>query len=176
MPAQAPARAPVVGDARLRGDARPAEHQHPAGAQRIDDRSRIRAARWEVLGRGPAQRGAHTHAASVRNLPPAPASAVDAAALAHVTALEEARAQVLRQVVEMPRHSGRIAGARASLEIIEGGLNCEYEDVTQCPNYRRAIAERVGSPVPADGPARCGEPPAPRDDRTMAPRPRSRPP
>jgi hypothetical protein len=23
-------------------------------------------------------------------------------------------------------------------------LNCEYEDVTQCPNYRRLIAERVG--------------------------------
>ncbi|MFC0058006.1 MerR family transcriptional regulator [Streptomyces actinomycinicus] len=35
----------------------------------------------------------------------------------------------------------RIAAAQASLELIEGGLHCEYEDVTQCPNYRRLIAE-----------------------------------
>ncbi|MCX5165571.1 MerR family transcriptional regulator [Streptomyces sp. NBC_00264] len=47
----------------------------------------------------------------------------------------------------------RIAAAQASLELIEGGLNCEYEDVTQCPNYRRLIAERAdprstaGAPV-----------------------------
>ncbi|MFD4604570.1 MerR family transcriptional regulator [Streptomyces sp. NPDC058464] len=41
----------------------------------------------------------------------------------------------------------RIATARASLELIEGGLNCEHEDVTQCPNYRRLIAERVDSQV-----------------------------
>ncbi|WP_443058485.1 hypothetical protein [Streptomyces sp. NBC_00775] len=45
----------------------------------------------------------------------------------------------------------RIAAARASLELIEGGLNCEHEDVTQCPNYRRLIAERVGPRVPAQG-------------------------
>lgn len=38
-----------------------------------------------------------------------------------------------------------IAAARASLELIEGGLNCGFEDVTQCPNYRRLITERVGT-------------------------------
>jgi hypothetical protein len=58
----------------------------------------------------------------------------------------------------------RIAAARASLELIEGSLNCEYEDVTQCPNYRRLIAEQVGSQVPAHGRARGGKPPAQRGD------------
>ncbi|MFG2497077.1 MerR family transcriptional regulator [Streptomyces sp. NPDC048441] len=43
----------------------------------------------------------------------------------------------------------RIAAAQASLELIEGGLNCGHEDVTQCPNYRRLIAEQVGHRVPA---------------------------
>ncbi|MGW5764980.1 MerR family transcriptional regulator [Streptomyces tendae] len=38
-----------------------------------------------------------------------------------------------------------IAAARTSLELIEGGLNCGFEDVTQCPNYRRLITERVGT-------------------------------
>lgn len=68
------------------------------------------------------------------------------------------RQEILRTEAEALRT--RIAAAQASLEIIEGGLTCEYEDVSQCPNYRRAIAERVGSQVPTDGPARCGEPPA----------------
>lgn len=58
----------------------------------------------------------------------------------------------------------RIAAARASLELIEDALNCEYEDVTQCPNYRRLIAEQGGSHVPAHGRARGGEPPAQRGD------------
>ncbi|MEU7240555.1 MerR family transcriptional regulator [Streptomyces sparsogenes] len=74
------------------------------------------------------------------------------------TADRATRHEILRTKAEALR--SRIAAARASLEFIEGGLSCEYEDVTQCPNYRRSIAERVGSHVPTDGPARCGEPPA----------------
>ncbi|MGX1515750.1 hypothetical protein RKD44_007038 [Streptomyces collinus] len=31
------------------------------------------------------------------------------------------------------------------MELIEGGLNCEFEDVSQCPAYRRLITERVGT-------------------------------
>ncbi|MFJ7423858.1 MerR family transcriptional regulator [Streptomyces uncialis] len=54
------------------------------------------------------------------------------------------RHEVLRPVAEELR-SG-IAAAQASLELIEGGLNCEYENVTRCPNYRRLIAERGRSP------------------------------
>ncbi|MEV6837275.1 MerR family transcriptional regulator [Streptomyces sp. NPDC051133] len=49
---------------------------------------------------------------------------------------------ILRAEAEALR--SRIAAARASLEFIEGGLSCEYEDVTKCPNYWRLIAEQVG--------------------------------
>ncbi|MET9357020.1 MerR family transcriptional regulator [Streptomyces sp. NPDC006617] len=53
---------------------------------------------------------------------------------------------ILRPAAEELRST--IAAAQASLELIEGGLNCGYGDVTQCPNYRRLIAERVGPEVP----------------------------
>lgn len=49
---------------------------------------------------------------------------------------------ILRPAAEELR--SRIAAAQAPLELIEGGLNCAYEDVTQCPNYRRLVAERIG--------------------------------
>ncbi|MFE0132326.1 MerR family transcriptional regulator [Streptomyces sp. NPDC059037] len=52
------------------------------------------------------------------------------------------RHKILRPAAEELRST--IAAAQASLELIEDGLNCAYEDVTQCPNYRRLIAERVG--------------------------------
>ncbi|CAM5568697.1 hypothetical protein SVIOM74S_05225 [Streptomyces violarus] len=48
VPAEAPALAAVVGNARLRGDARSAEHQHTAGAQRVGDRLRHR--RYQAAG------------------------------------------------------------------------------------------------------------------------------
>ncbi|CAL9360046.1 hypothetical protein SUDANB96_00644 [Streptomyces sp. enrichment culture] len=54
------------------------------------------------------------------------------------------RHEILRAEAEDLR--SRIAAARASLELLEGGLSCEHEDVTRCPNYRRLIAEQVGSP------------------------------
>ncbi|MFI6284469.1 MerR family transcriptional regulator [Streptomyces sp. NPDC051018] len=59
------------------------------------------------------------------------------------------RQGILRAEAEELR--SRIAAARASLELIEGGLNCAYEDVTQCPDYQRLITEQVGSPVPPHG-------------------------
>lgn len=60
------------------------------------------------------------------------------------------RHKILRPAAEELR--SRIAAAQASLELIEGGLNCEYEDVTQCPNYRRLIAERAVPRSPAGEP------------------------
>ncbi|MET7897605.1 MerR family transcriptional regulator [Streptomyces mirabilis] len=60
------------------------------------------------------------------------------------------RHEILHPAAEELR--SRIAAAQASLELIEGGLNCEYEDVTQCPNYRRLIAERAGHRSPAGEP------------------------
>ncbi len=55
------------------------------------------------------------------------------------------RHAILRPAADELR--ARIAAAQASLELIEGGLNCEHEDVTRCPGYRRLIAERTGSVV-----------------------------
>ncbi|MEU9609427.1 MerR family transcriptional regulator [Streptomyces sp. NPDC048057] len=52
------------------------------------------------------------------------------------------RHDVLRPAADELR--SRIAAAQASLELVEGGLNCEHEDATQCPNYRRLITERAG--------------------------------
>ncbi|MEU9638451.1 MerR family transcriptional regulator [Streptomyces tendae] len=54
-----------------------------------------------------------------------------------------ARHAILRPAAEELRST--IAAARASLELIEGGLNCGFEDVTRCPNYRRLVTERVGT-------------------------------
>ena len=66
------------------------------------------------------------------------------------TTVERAtRHEILRAEAEEIR--SRIAAAQVSLELVEGGLNCEHEDVTQCPNYRRLIAEQVGSRVPTHG-------------------------
>jgi MerR family transcriptional regulator, copper efflux regulator len=42
----------------------------------------------------------------------------------------------------------RIEEMRAALAFIEGGLACDYEDLTECPNYRSLVADRVGMPVP----------------------------
>ncbi|MFF8171931.1 MerR family transcriptional regulator [Streptomyces chartreusis] len=53
------------------------------------------------------------------------------------------RQEILRPAAEELR--SRIAAAQASLALIEGGLNCEHEEVTRCPNYQRLIAERTGS-------------------------------
>ncbi|MCQ4207662.1 MerR family transcriptional regulator [Streptomyces longispororuber] len=48
----------------------------------------------------------------------------------------------------------RIAAAQTSLALIEGGLTCTHEDVTECPNYRRLIAERIGAPTsPSEEPS-----------------------
>jgi DNA-binding transcriptional MerR regulator len=52
-----------------------------------------------------------------------------------------ARQEILRREAEALR--SRIAAARASLELVEGGLGCAHEDVTQCPTYRRLVAERA---------------------------------
>ncbi|MEU6818994.1 MerR family transcriptional regulator [Streptomyces atriruber] len=57
----------------------------------------------------------------------------------------DARHEILRPAAEELR--SRIAAAQASLELIEDGLDCTYEDVTQCPNYRRLIAERTSTRV-----------------------------
>ncbi|SEC73074.1 hypothetical protein SAMN05216489_01475 [Streptomyces sp. 3213] len=66
------------------------------------------------------------------------------------TADRAARHEILRFAAEELR--SRIAAAQASLELVEGGLNCSYEDVIQCPSYRRHLAERIGPRSPVDQP------------------------
>jgi DNA-binding transcriptional MerR regulator len=42
----------------------------------------------------------------------------------------------------------RIGEMRAALNLIEGGLACDYEDITECPNYQSLVADRMGLHVP----------------------------
>ena len=42
----------------------------------------------------------------------------------------------------------RIEEMRAALNLIEGGLACDYEDITECPNYQSLVADRMGLHVP----------------------------
>ena len=37
----------------------------------------------------------------------------------------------------------RIEEMRAALNLIEGGLACDYEDITECPNYQSLVADRM---------------------------------
>jgi MerR family transcriptional regulator, copper efflux regulator len=38
----------------------------------------------------------------------------------------------------------RMEKMRAALNLIEGGLTCDYEDITECPNYQSLVADRMG--------------------------------
>ncbi|WP_367048617.1 MerR family transcriptional regulator [Streptomyces sp. Je 1-332] len=58
------------------------------------------------------------------------------------------RHEILRPTAEELR--SRVAAAQASLELIEGGLNCTHEDVTQCPTYRGLLAERAAQRSPSE--------------------------
>jgi DNA-binding transcriptional MerR regulator len=48
------------------------------------------------------------------------------------------RDELLRRIEEM----------QAALILIEGGLACGYEDITECPNYQSLVAGRMGMHVP----------------------------
>lgn len=37
----------------------------------------------------------------------------------------------------------RIAEMRAALNLLEGGLTCDYEDITECPTYQSLVAGRM---------------------------------
>ena len=37
----------------------------------------------------------------------------------------------------------RIEEMRAALNLIEGGLACDYEDITECPSYQSLVADRM---------------------------------
>jgi DNA-binding transcriptional MerR regulator len=54
--------------------------------------------------------------------------------------LEKRRKITCRHRDELIR---RIAEMQAALNLIEGGLTCSYEDITQCPNYQSLVAARM---------------------------------
>jgi MerR family copper efflux transcriptional regulator len=37
----------------------------------------------------------------------------------------------------------RIEEMRAAVNLLEGGLACDYEDITECPNYQSLVAGRM---------------------------------
>lgn len=39
----------------------------------------------------------------------------------------------------------RLAKLQAALDLVEGGLTCEHEDIAACPNYRSLVAGRLGA-------------------------------
>ncbi|MGH3393470.1 MAG: MerR family transcriptional regulator [Streptosporangiaceae bacterium] len=50
----------------------------------------------------------------------------------------------------------RIAEMRAALDLIEGGLACDYADITECPNYRALVAGRMARTNREDEPHGSG--------------------
>ncbi|MFI1093726.1 MerR family transcriptional regulator [Streptomyces sp. NPDC020917] len=59
------------------------------------------------------------------------------------TADRGTRRGILHREAEQLR--ARIAAAQASLDLIEGGLNCTHQDITRCPNYQRRVADRISA-------------------------------
>jgi len=54
--------------------------------------------------------------------------------------LEKRRHITRRHCNELLR---RIAEMRAAVTLLEGGLACDYEDITECPNYQSLVAGRM---------------------------------
>ena len=47
----------------------------------------------------------------------------------------------------------RIDALQESLRFIEGGLECEHEDLAACPHYQAMVRERIGPGTTRDVPA-----------------------
>ncbi|MEV5725893.1 MerR family transcriptional regulator [Streptomyces pharetrae] len=67
------------------------------------------------------------------------------------------RSEVLRREAE--ELHARIAAAQASLALVECALGCAHEELTDCPHFRREVAERVRVDR-SGGKARIGKPSA----------------
>lgn len=37
----------------------------------------------------------------------------------------------------------RIEQMRSALDLLEGGLTCDYDDITECPHYQSLVADKV---------------------------------
>ncbi|MGH8794771.1 MAG: MerR family transcriptional regulator [Stackebrandtia sp.] len=56
----------------------------------------------------------------------------------------ESRRTILRQHRDTLRK--RIAEVRAALDLVERGIACNHEDITECPNFRRGVAALMEPP------------------------------
>jgi MerR family copper efflux transcriptional regulator len=54
--------------------------------------------------------------------------------------IEKRRKITRRHCDELVR---RIEEMRAALNLLEGGLACDYEDITECPKYQSLVADRM---------------------------------
>jgi MerR family transcriptional regulator, copper efflux regulator len=59
--------------------------------------------------------------------------------------LTTADVETRRQITRRHRDElvRRMAEMQAALNLIEGGLTCQYEDVTECPHYQALVAGRM---------------------------------
>jgi MerR family transcriptional regulator, copper efflux regulator len=59
--------------------------------------------------------------------------------------LTTADVQTRREITRRHRDElvRRIEEMRAALNLIEGGLTCDYEDITECANYQSLVADRM---------------------------------
>lgn len=57
----------------------------------------------------------------------------------------ERRAVLRRHHAELTE---RIARARASLELIEGALDCDHDDFTRCPKFQAMVRDRISLDAP----------------------------
>ncbi|MFI5875352.1 MerR family transcriptional regulator [Streptomyces sp. NPDC051445] len=61
------------------------------------------------------------------------------------------RRDIMREEAKALR--SRIAAAQYSLGLIECALDCDHEDFTKCPHFRRMVAERISVDTPVHMPA-----------------------
>ncbi len=66
-------------------------------------------------------------------------------ALTDIRGILTADLQTRRKITRRHRDElvRRIAQMRAALDLIEGGLVCDYEDIAECPHYQSLVADRM---------------------------------
>jgi len=59
--------------------------------------------------------------------------------------LTTADVQARREITRRHRDEliRRIEEMQTAVNLIEGGLTCDYEDITECPNYQSLVADRM---------------------------------
>lgn len=59
--------------------------------------------------------------------------------------LDKRRQITRRHCDELAR---RIEQMRAALNLLEGGLTCDYDDITECPHYQSLVADKIAQQLP----------------------------